>query len=99
MNTTPNTPSTSNAPQSIELYAIKDTLIGFSQPFFAQSRPVALRSFIGSVRATTPNIANTFPENKELYQIGVMNLDDGSITTSVEFVARAISYVEDTEVK
>ena len=96
MNTTPNVPK---APQTIELYAIKDTLIGFSQPFFAQSRAVALRSFIGSVRATTPNVANTFPENKELYQIGVMNCDDGSITSSVEFVARAISYVENTEVK
>ena len=86
------------APQILELYSVKDTLIGFSQPFFAQSRAVAVRQFAGSVRATTPNVANTFPENKELYQIGIMNLDTGVITSNVEFVARALDYVE-TEVQ
>lgn len=93
MNTTP------KAPQTIELYAIKDTLIGFSQPFFAQSRAVALRNFVGSARATSPNIVNTYPENKELYQVGVMNLDTGEITSQIEYVARAITYIESPEVK
>lgn len=80
--------------KTIELYAVKDTLIGFSQPFFAQSRSVALRQFIGSAQATTPNIVNTFPENKELYQIGIMDLDTGEITSKIEFVARANTYTE-----
>ena len=90
---------TNKAPQIIELYAIKDTLIGFSQPFFAQSRAVALRNFVGSAQATTPNIVNTYPENKELYQVGIMNLDTGEITTQIEYVARAVTYVEPKEVK
>lgn len=79
---------------TVELYAVKDTLIGFSQPFFAQSRPVALRQFIGSAQATTPNIVNTFPENKELYQIGIMDLDTGEITSKIEYVARANTYTD-----
>lgn len=86
--------NTTQAPQTIELYAVKDTMIGFSQPFFAHSRPVAIRQFVGSVRATTPNVANTFPENKELYFLGTMDLNTGVVNSNVEFVARAIDYVE-----
>lgn len=79
---------------TLELYSIKDDLIGFSQPFFSQSEQVALRQFIASVRATTPNIANTFPENKKLYRVGIMNLLSGEIEKDVTYIASAMTYVE-----
>ena len=81
-------------PTTLEIYSIKDDLLGFSQPFLSNSEAVALRSFIASVRASEPNAANTFPENKSLYRLGTINIESGSIVSDVVFIARAITYLE-----
>lgn len=77
----------------IELFSIKDVLVGFSQPFACANEAVALRQFIGSVRAQQPNICNTFPENKELWKIGELDDQTGELTSNIKFIARATTYV------
>lgn len=80
----------------IELFSVKDTLVGFSRPFAALSDAVALRQFIATVRSPQPNFCNTFPEQKELYYVGSMDDATGKITTSDElprYLASASAYV------
>ena len=84
----------------IELFSVKDTLVGFSQPFAAMSDAVALRQFIATVQSPKPNFCNTFPEQKELYYIGCFDDATGKITTSDElprFLANASAYVLSAE--
>lgn len=78
----------------IELYSVKDNLVGFSQPFPCSSEAVAVRSFISSAKAIEPNVVNTYPEHKELYKVGDMDDQTGIITSDVRFIARAIDYIE-----
>lgn len=76
----------------IELYAVKDVLVGLSQPFCAQNEAVARRMFIGSAQAQTPNVVNTFPENKELWKIGDYDDQTGAVTSDLKFIDRAAPY-------
>lgn len=76
----------------IELYAVKDVLVGMSQPFCAQNEAVARRMFIGSAQAQTPNLVNTFPENKELWKIGDYDDQTGALTSDIKFIDRAAPY-------
>ena len=78
----------------MDLYAIKDNLVGFSQPFPCHNEGVALRQFIASARAEQPNIVNTYPENKELWKVAVMDDQTGEVSADLKFVARAITYTE-----
>lgn len=78
----------------MELFAIKDTMVGFSQPFPAVNEGVALRQFIGSAKAEQPNIVNTYPENKELWKLGVLDDQTGELNSDIKFIARASVYTE-----
>ena len=76
----------------INLYAVKDVLVGFSEPFCAQNDAVARRMFIGSAQAQTPNLVNTFPENKELWKIAEYDDQTGTMSNDVVFLDRAAFY-------
>lgn len=84
----------------INLYSVKDTLVGFSVPFGSMSDEVALRQFAATVRSPQPNFCNTFPENKELYVIAQFDDQSGKVIIDdslPRFLARASSYVLPTE--
>lgn len=77
----------------LELYAIKDTKAAFTQPIVCPNEGFALRMFIGSVRATQPNAANVFPEDKEFWRIGYMDDQTGELKSDLQRIAFASSYI------
>ena len=78
----------------IELYAVKDTLVGFSTPFPCTSEQVALRQFAGSAQVDVPSCVNTYPEHKELWKIGEMDDQTGMIANDVKFIAKAMDFIK-----
>lgn len=82
----------------IELFSVKDVLVGFSQPIACVNEAVALRQFIGSCRAQQPNICNTFPENKEFWKLGTLDDETGELKNDLKFLARASNYVEQSPI-
>lgn len=77
----------------LELYAVKDNKVGFSQPFVCPNQAFALRMFITSVRSDKPNAANTFPEDKELWKVGELDDQTGRLTSDLAQIAHASTYV------
>lgn len=77
----------------VKMYSIKDTLVGFSQPFPALNDAVALRMFIGSVQAEQPNICNTYPENKQLWSLCEFDDQTGEMVSCPTHLAEAAQYV------
>lgn len=77
----------------IELFSIKDNLVGHSQPFCAVSEQVAIRQFIGSANSEQPNIVNTYPENKELWKLGSVDDQTGVLESDVKYLCRASDFI------
>lgn len=77
----------------MQIYAIKDVKCGFSQPFVMVNDNVALRGFIGSVQSPTPNLANSFPEDKQLWKLGELDDQTGEYKEDVRYMASASNYV------
>lgn len=78
----------------IELYAIKDVMLGFSNPFASANDQTAIRAFASSVRSPQPNLANEYPEHKQLWHIGTMEFESGELESDVRFLANAMTYVQ-----
>lgn len=81
----------------IFLYSIHDVAAGFSQPFSAVNDAVARRMFANSVRAETPNIANTNSEDKTFYKLGELDSETGVITSDVVLLANAEEFMPSNE--
>lgn len=77
----------------LNLYAIKDTKGPFSQPVVYPNDDFALRSFIAAVRSPQPNAANTFPEDKQFFRIGVYDDETGKLQTDIKLLGCASNYV------
>lgn len=77
----------------MNVYAVKDVLVGFSQPFFVANDSVAVRMFANSARAKEPNSVNIYPEHKELWKIATYDDQTGEIVNDIVFIAKAIDYV------
>lgn len=80
------------------LFAIKDTKVGFDQPFIQHSEAVALRTVQGMVNSNERNALKDYVEDKELYAIGMYDTDTGIITSDVHLVARLVNLVKVSEV-
>lgn len=78
----------------IELFSIKDNLVGHSQPFCAVNEQVAVRQFAGSANAEQPNVVNTYPENKELWKLGTLDDQTGILESEVKYLGRAIDFIK-----
>ena len=76
-----------------ELYAVKDTLVGFSQPFPMQNEAVALRSFSGAASSPQQNNVNTNPEHKQLWYIGTFDDVSGALVANPRYVADATQFL------
>lgn len=81
----------------IFLFSVKDTAAGFSQPFAAPNDGVARRMFANSVRAETPNVANTNPEDKSFWKLGELDTETGLITCDVIQLAEAVEFMPSEE--
>lgn len=75
------------------LYAIRDSLIGFSMPFIRDNDAVASRAFdYDCNRSDSPYTTN--PEHFQLFHIGEFDTDDGSISScSPRMVACATDFI------
>lgn len=76
-----------------ELYAVKDTLIGFSQPFPMQNEAVALRSFSAAAQSPNQTAVNTNPEHKQLWFIGTFDDVTGDLKSNPRYVADATQFL------
>lgn len=75
------------------IYAFKDTKIGFMQPFLQQNEAVATRTLKMAVNDEHSQIRN-MAEDIQLYQLGTFDDDTGEIKPKVKFVANAIDHKE-----
>lgn len=73
----------------MEIYAIKDTKVGFMQPFYLQNNAVAIRAFTNARNSTQANEVNTNPEDKELWHLGSFNDQTGAITSDIAYICKA----------
>ena len=75
------------------IYAFKDTKIGFMQPFLQQNEAVAMRTLKMAVNDEHSQIRN-MAEDIQLYQLGTFDDDTGEIVPEVKFIANAIDHKE-----
>ena len=73
----------------IKIYAIKDTKIGFMNPFLNHNDGTAIREFTNGANEPTKNAINTNPEDKELWALGEYDDQTGVITSNVSFLIKA----------
>lgn len=78
----------------LNLYAIKDTKGPFTQPIVYPNDEFALRAFIAAVRSSQPNAANTFPEDKQFFRIGMLDDSTGKLVSDIKLIACASNYLE-----
>ena len=78
------------------IYAIRDILIGFHDPFIMVSDEVALRAFVNAACSDQPTIANENPADTALFKLAEFDTQSGEIhpcslqmlCTSVEAIAK-----------
>ena len=75
------------------IYAFKDTKIGFMQPFLQQNEAVAIRTLKMAVNDEHSQIRN-MAEDIQMYQLGTYDDDTGEIVPEVKFIANAIDHKE-----
>lgn len=79
---------------NINVYSVKDSKVGFGTPIACINDEMALRQFIGSVRAETPNVCNTYPEDKSFWKLGSFDEATGVFTTDLRELAKAQVYIQ-----
>jgi len=71
------------------IYSIKDTKIGFMNPFYLQNDGVAIREFTNGANDNQKNAINTNPEDKELWGLGTYDDQTGEIKSEVRYIIKA----------
>lgn len=64
-----------------EIYSIKDTKVGYAQPFILHNDQEAKRAFKGLIREEESNL-HKWPQDYELWNIGQWDDELGVITTT-----------------
>lgn len=83
----------------LSVYAVKDELVGFMQPFVLQNDQQALRSFAATVNATDGNPIAKAYKDMSFYRLGTFDDATGVITSDIQMLASASSVKRDLEVK
>ena len=73
----------------MKIYAIKDTKIGYMNPFYLQNDGVAMREFTNARNEQSKNAVNTNPEDKELWCLGEFDDQTGEIVSNIRFIVKA----------
>lgn len=74
---------------TLKIYAIKDTKVGFMQPFYQANNAVAIRSFTNAVNAEQTNNINQNLDDMELWHLGEFNDDTGEIKSDIQYLCKA----------
>lgn len=74
---------------TLKIYAIKDTKVGFMQPFYQTNNAVAIRSFTNAVNAEQTNNINQNIDDMELWHLGEFNDDTGEIKSDIQYLCKA----------
>lgn len=77
--------------KQLEVYAIKDTKVGFWKPFIQPNEAVAIRDFANMVNSTDDRFVRDNFADLELYRLGYFDDTTGVIETDVSFIASGIS--------
>ena len=77
----------------IQLYSVKDNLVGFGPVYTAQNSAIGLRIFADAV-SDQSTVVGRNPGDFDLYQLGEFDTDTGVITSAVTFSARATDMVK-----
>ena len=88
-----------NQVMKLNVYAVKDVLLGYTEMFSQISDAAALRLFKNSATAATPNGVNTNPEDKELWRLGTFDNETGGIVADKQYIAKAVDFTKLAEVK
>lgn len=72
-----------------KIYSIKDTKVGFMNPFYSHNDGTAVRDFTNAANEPNKNVINTNPEDKELWLLGEFNDQTGEITSEVKYLMKA----------
>lgn len=76
-----------------EIFAIKDTKVGFMNPTVEANQNVAIRNF--SYAMNVKDSLFTFrPSDFEFYKLGTFDTDIGSVTPCIEFICTGDSVIE-----
>ncbi len=70
----------------MKIYAIKDVKAGFMSPVQFNNDELAKRAFLNMARSTSPNMITENPEDYELWRIAEYNVDNGAVSSSLEFI-------------
>lgn len=81
----------------LKIYSIKDTKIGYMQPFYQNNEAVAVRSLANAVNSPQLNNINQNLEDMELWQLGTFDDQTGEITSEIKFVIKAIDLKKETK--
>lgn len=71
-----------------KIFCIKDTMVGFMQPFLQVNEAVAVREFTNIVNSEGSSIVSQNFKDMELYCLGSFNQDTGTIENDVSFVIK-----------
>lgn len=74
---------------NLKIYAIKDTKVGFMQPFCQVNDSVAIREF-GNLINTGSSVVSQNYEDMELYSLGTYSQDTGSIESDVQYLVKGV---------
>lgn len=77
----------------LKVYSIKDTKIGFMNPFYLQNNAVAIREFSNGANSPQANAINTNPEDKELWCLGTFDENTGVFVSEITFLAKAVDVI------
>ena len=81
----------------LKIYSIKDTKIGYMQPFYQNNEAVAVRNFSNAINSPQLNNINQNLEDMELWKLGAFDDQTGEITSEIKFVIKAIDLKKETK--
>ncbi len=81
----------------LKIYSIKDTKVGFMQPFYQANQAVAIRAFNNAVNAKDANNINQNPDDMELWELGEFDDQTGEIKSEVKYVVKANDLIKKRE--
>lgn len=73
----------------LKIYAIKDTKVGFMQPFVQVNDAVAVREFGNLINSGSSVVSQNF-EDMELYCLGSYSQDTGTIESDVQYILKGV---------
>lgn len=72
------------------IYCIKDTKVGFMNPFVQPNDAVAVREFANLVNSNGSSVVSVNYQDMELYKLGSYSQDTGVIESDVEYLVKGV---------